>query len=270
MAGNGLLARIMRSPELMAMLGIGGAGALLSEGDDKLGNGVAGAALGLAAGRGIRGVRGLLSRVPVSTMSQAEKVAKTLELRRALGQTGSQATQFPNAQAMSAIDDLGEGHAMNKYGAQIGMNGVDKAIDGLKEVGRLGSAAWDGVDDAFGRAMPRDLIQGVKDKVGNNAGWLVGGGIIGGLGAFGYGLARALSGEDGQDDEVRSKAMQAIGFENTPTGIRMFQAQVGVPLTGEWDDQTIQAISKMVEEKMKTQRRGDGPPAPSLAPHNQR
>ena len=45
MAGRGLLAKIMRSPELMAALGIGGAGVMTSgEDENEIARGIAGAA----------------------------------------------------------------------------------------------------------------------------------------------------------------------------------------------------------------------------------
>lgn len=266
MAGGGLLGRIMRSPELMAALGFGAGGALLSDDEDKLGNGVAGAALGLAAGRG---ARGLLRRVPApdAMLSQAEKVQKMLELRRALGQQGSQATQFPNRSAMDAVDALAESHAQQKYGERIGENGIDRAINGIDEIGRLGSRVWDGVDAVADRAMPTDRIRDVKNFMGDNAGTLTGLGILGGVGGVGYLLARAP--EDSKDVNVREQAMAAVGMENTPTGIKMFQAQAGLPLTGQWDDATIAAIAKIIAAKQGGGQ-DEGPPAPSLAPHNQR
>lgn len=275
----GLLSGIMKSPELMAALGLGGAGYMLADDEDKLGNGVAGAALGLAAGRGIRGMRGLLSRVPdkAIVLSDADKIARVKQLRQMMGQTGSQVTQMPPRELMDAIREVGMSEAMLQHGDRIGMNGIDKAIEGVDETARLGghviNKIWDGVDSIAERAMPKDRLAELENMTSRNGRWilptLVGGGIIGGLGGTGYMLAQSQGNEkDDSEQAFIEKAMQSVGMENTPTGIKMFQAQAGIPLTGELDDETITALAQILSSQRSAQ--DEGPPAPSLAPHNRR
>ena len=272
MAGRGLLAKIMRSPELMAALGIGGAGVMTSgEDENEIARGIAGAGIGLAARRGLRG---LLGRVPVNVPTQQDKIAQAMAMRRALGLKGSQASQFPSGQAMTEAEKFAEMIAMEKYGDKIGMNGVDKAIEGIDQVGKVGSKVfdslgaagskvWDGVDAIAHRAAP-------IDRVADLGKYAIPAGLTAATGGAAYTIYELVnSGNPDKDEETRTKLLGALGVEPTPTGLMMFQAQNGIKPSGEWDEQTIVAIAKALEEKQGGGE-GDGPPAPSLAPHNQR
>lgn len=271
MASRGLLAKLMRSPELMTALGLGGAGVLTSgEDENEIARGIAGAGIGLAAGRGLRG---LLGRVPVNVPTQQDKIAQAMAMRRAMGLKGSQASQFPSGQAMSEAEKFAEMIAMEKYGDKIGMNGVDKAIEGIDQVGKVGSKVfdslgaagtkvWDGVDAIAHRAAPIDRMEDL-------AKYSVPLGAAAALGAGGYTIYEMLVGSRDReaDEATRAKVLGALGVDPTPTGLMMFQAQNGIEPTGQWDEKTIIAVAKAVEAK---QSQSEGPPAPSLAPHNQR
>ncbi len=244
-----LLSKLLRSPEILTALGVGGIGAMTSgEEDDPLARGLAGGAIGLASGgAGRKLVKGLLSRVPTQLVTQQAKNQQALAVRRAFGQTGSAATQFPSGTAMSELDKYAEMLAQQKYGDRIGMNGIDRAIEGVDEVSRLGTRLWDGFDNVVERAMPTDRIRDLKNFAGENAGTLIGTGILGaGAGAAAM-FAQAI--KDGKENGTRDAALQALGFDSTENGIKMFQATNGLPLSGQWDDDTIVAAAKALAKQ---------------------
>lgn len=280
MAGGGLLAKVLRSPELMLALGLGGAGAMSADEDQDplvraLGGAAGGAALGLGVRGGGRALKGLLGRVPVQMPTQQDKIAQAMAMRRAMGLKGSQVSQFPSGQAMSEADKYAEMLAMEKYGDKIGQSGVDRVIEGVDEVGRLGSKlfdtvggagskVWDGVDAIAHRAAP-------IDRFADLAKYSIPLGAAGALGAGGYTIYEMLVGSKDReaDEATRAKVLGSLGVDPTPTGLMMFQAQNGIEPTGQWDEQTIVAVAKAVESKQR-ESQSEGPPPPSLAPHNQR
>ena len=270
MVSRGLLAKIMRSPELMAALGLGGAGVMTSgEDENEIARGIAGAGIGLAAGRGLRG---LLGRVAVNVPTQQDKIAQAMAMRRAMGLKGSQASQFPSGQAMTEAEKFADMIAMEKYGDKIGMNGVDRTIEGIDQVGKVGakvfnslgaagSKVWDGVDKIAHRAAPIDRVEDLGK-------YAIPAGLTAATGGAAYTIYELVnSGNKAKDEQTRTKLLAALGVEPTPTGLMMFQAQNGIRPSGEWDEPTIMAIAKALEDR---QGEDEGPPAPSLAPHNQR
>jgi len=279
MAGRGLLAKILRSPELMLALGLGGAGAMSADEDqDPLVRALGGAALGAAGGAGLRGgaraVKGLLGRVPVNIPTQQDKIAQAMAMRRAMGFKGSQASQFPSGQAMTEAEKFADMIAMEKYGDKIGQTGIDRAIDGMNDVGRLTDAVaegvagttsrvWDAANNTANRMLPTDTLARAKSFLGKHPVSTYLGGVAA-AGAGGLAIIDAL-----KDQETQEEAMKALGFDLTPTGVKMFQAQSGVPLTGRMDDATIAAIAKALSESAESDEEYV-PPAPSLAPHNRR
>lgn len=271
----GMLGKLRLPPEvLMALIGGGVGYAGADEGEDPLMRAAAGAGItggGTALGRSA--LRGLLGRVPVKQVTMQDKIAQTIAARRALGQQGSQATQFPSRQAMQELEKYGDLVAMEKYGDKIGESGVDRMISGVDELGRLGSKlfdtvggagsrVWDGIDAIAHRAAPIDRA---NDLVRN----AVPIGATAGLGAAAYTVYELInSGNKAQDEKTRATLLQQAGFDPTPTGLMMFQAQNGLPPTGQWDEQTIITMAHATAKRSGGEEQG--PPAPSLAPHNQR
>lgn len=244
-----LLSKLLRSPEILTALGVGGIGAMTSgEEDDPLARGLAGGAIGLASGgAGRKLVKGLLSRVPTQLVTQQAKNQQALAVRRAFGQTGSAATQFPSGTAMSELDKYAEMLAQQKYGDRIGMNGIDRAIEGVDEVSRLGTRLWDGFDNVVERAMPTDRLRDAKSFVKDNGGTIIGTGVVG-L-AAGAAAVFALSKKMEKEEGTRDAVLNALGFDATENGIKLFQATSGIPLTGQWDNGTIVAAAKALTKR---------------------
>jgi hypothetical protein len=194
---------------------------------------------------GRRALKGLLGRVPTPKPTQAERNAAFVSARKALGQTPQQANQLPTASAMQQLEALADVHARTKYSKQIGKR---KITDVLDEVGEVGSKVWDGVDAIAARAAPVDRLDDIymslahKPHLGRVA--LGVGAAAGAAGGAAWGVNELLSKGDNQ---TRASVLTALGFDPTPTGLKMFQADSGVPITGEWDDATIAAAAAAIK-----------------------
>ncbi len=259
MASNGLLKRL---PELLTALGVGAYGYGSSDDDDEKKKLALAAAMGIGGGGAValgRGVRGLLRKVPTYMVTQADKNSQAVALRRALGQTPQQSTRMITNDARDAMDHFGEMLAMEKYGDRLGGSQLDdilsdvgrrgnQALDGI---GGLGKRAWDAADYIGERAAPKDRWRETKDFVAEN--WLTPTILGGAAGAAAIGYDQTLGGAGQErrareEDEATKEALaKAMGFENTPTGLMVFQAGHDLPPTGKWTDETINAIAEELE-----------------------
>lgn len=150
MALSSFLRKALKSPEMIAMLLGGGAGALVTP-DDRGVGAASGAALGLGVTRGVRGVRGLLSRVPTDPRVIDQAV---IDLRRAVpGITPQQSTQMPSNEFRDQVRNI-----MQLAKGQQRQNDLKRAWEIGSGVGAAGAGLGLG-----GYAAMKTQEQGVTD-----------------------------------------------------------------------------------------------------------
>lgn len=275
----GLLSRILKSPEAaMMLLGAGAGGLTASDGEDPAARAALFSALGLGGARGGRMLKGLLSRQGGAATGMTRDEA-AIALRKAISSSGAKPTQMPPA---------GVTDAFKNYDAVLAGSKPQSAWDGLHsqwdEVDRVVDRT--GIPDALGGAArkvgeftnPHDFTSSAA-KVGLGAGLglpLAATGLAAGVGGAAVGVKyiydqvmSALQGGNG----ARMSALKELGLPPDEMGIAAFQSRERIPVTGQWDDATMQKVGAALAKKLAAKQapaEDVGPPAPSLAPHNQR